>query len=170
MEWKDLPFEDFLPMPSLSTTSSAHCICRCSAGSARRTNVPCVCVIGIEVDRSSVVVLLVAVVVFCIAKRGVAMVEEYDYVRRCNGELDTMHGTIWRPSYLWHSLALCVLKRNVGVKCLGVGVCSVCSYVVPPSADASPPRSFSAISRFVLGHFFTGHSYGICESFIQPQE
>lgn len=32
--------DDFLPMPSLSITSSAHCIWRCSEGSARRRNVP----------------------------------------------------------------------------------------------------------------------------------
>ena len=36
----ELPLEDFFPMPSLSITSSAHCIWRCSEGSARRRNVP----------------------------------------------------------------------------------------------------------------------------------
>lgn len=34
----DLPLELFFPMPSLSMTSSAHCMCRSSAGSARRTS------------------------------------------------------------------------------------------------------------------------------------
>lgn len=35
-----VPFDDFLPMPSLSTTSSAHCMCLVSAGTARRRSVP----------------------------------------------------------------------------------------------------------------------------------
>jgi hypothetical protein len=34
------PLDDFLPMPSLSTTSSAHCMCLSSAGSARKRRVP----------------------------------------------------------------------------------------------------------------------------------
>jgi hypothetical protein len=64
-----VPFDDFLSIPSLFTTSSAHCTRRCSAGSARRMSVPCVCVIGVVADCSIVVVLLVAVA-SCVASRG----------------------------------------------------------------------------------------------------
>jgi len=40
MREESLPFEDFLPMFSLSTTSSAQAICLSSTGSARNTRVP----------------------------------------------------------------------------------------------------------------------------------
>lgn len=70
IKWRGSPFDDFLPMPSLSTTSSAHCMCLSSAGSARSTSVALPGRMGRVADCSSVVVLLDVAVEDCVASRG----------------------------------------------------------------------------------------------------
>jgi hypothetical protein len=79
-----VPLEDFLPMPSLSTTSSAHWMRRRSAGSALRRNTPD----GAErrktgCGRTSVVVLPPCGVGVAVrVAPGEAMVFEFDMITR----------------------------------------------------------------------------------------